>query len=475
MANANRPNILFIMTDQHHADCLGYVGKRAVQTPNLDALAGRSTWFNSMYTVSAYCAPSRTSTFTGTHLRTHRLFSNRGNLQQWFPNIVSELKQADYWTGFVGKSHVPHEIDKDVDHLRTADDWKQDKQAAGVEEDYGDAFRERFTSATSTVPRELHDTVWGGNEAIKFLDQAANKDNPWFLWYSYEPPHPPHTPLAEYEKLYDPADIEVDWDAMDRFDATRHGRRAMIEEFWTARPDRRNPIHFQQALCRYYALITMVDEQIGRVLDHLDSLGMADNTIIIFTSDHGDFAGNFGQIGKNVPGYEDLLRVPFIWHDPQRNDHGRVVTTMHQSIDLFPSLMERLDLPVPPTVQGESFLGSLDGHPASGRDVVFAETSTLKTIRTREWKLNYFVTDPSKSALYRMGAKPDETTNLWHDERYATIRQDLLMQLLQWMACCEQPISMTPLSEVYPDTRWYNWLSQQKPCCIPGEHTTSRV
>src|SRR5699024_5781848 len=162
-----------------------------------------------------------------------------------------------------------------------------------------------------------------------------------------------------------------DWEGYRRFEASRLSNRPMIEDFWKLGSFRQNPKVFQKALCRYFSLITLIDQEIGRVLKALKAQGQADNTIIVFTADHGDWAGHWGQFGKNLAGYDDLLRIPFIYVDPNRPaDSGRCVEGMYQSIDLFPTIMERLNLQTPPTCQGQSFLPALDGYPGSSRDFI---------------------------------------------------------------------------------------------------------
>ena len=231
-----------------------------------------------------------------------------------------------------------------------------------------------------------------------------------------------------------------------------------------------DPTIFQKAVCRYLSLITMIDEQVGRVLDALEANGQADNTVIVFTSDHGDFAGHYGQLGKNIPGYDDLLRIPFIYYDPARTDHGRVVESLYQSVDLFPSLCERLGFDTPPTVQGQSFLAALDGYPRSQREFIFAETHNVKTIRSADYKLNFHATRPRDGQLFRVGVGGDETINLWDAPQYAHVRQRLMVELMAWMVRCEQADGMCSEMEPFVDTRWYRWLAEQPHQCEDQQH-----
>ena len=459
-------NIMLFMTDQHQADCLGFAGHPLVKTPHLDALAARGAWFRQMYTCSAICAPSRTSFYTGTYLRTHGHYGNRGELRRDLPSMVSEAKKAGYRTGVCGKEHVPPQILRHFDTVRSMSEHNAELAAEGLEDSaYSPAFHQHFMSAPSKLPKEKHRVTWTGDRAVDFLKADEDPDQPFFLWCSFSPPHAAHTPSADMDDLYDPDDIPIDWDAYERFERSRIGKRAMIEDFWKVGSVRQDPRIFQKAVCRYLSLITMVDEQIGRILAVLEELGQADDTIVVFTADHGDFAGHYGQLGKNIPGYDDLLRIPFIYCDPTREDNGRCVESMYQSVDLFPTLWERLGLEVPPTVQGLSLLPGIDGYPGSGREYVFAETHNVKTIRSEDWKLNFHAVHPGKGQLFRMGPSPDETTNLWDDPECASVKQRLMEELTAWMVRCEQAVGMEAKAEPFVDTRWYRWLARQPQQC----------
>jgi arylsulfatase A-like enzyme len=463
-------NILFLMTDQQHADALGFRGHPLVQTPNLDALAAKGVHFERMFTCTAICGPSRTSFFTGAYPRTHEHFMNSGDLRRDMPSLLTALKAGGYQTFQCGKDHLPPAISRHFDERHAHSEYEADLKARGIADTpLDETLCKNFLSARSQLPEEEQCEVWTANHAIRFLASPRATERPFFMWCSFLRPHAPHMPPARFDDLYDPEDIPVDWEDYERFENSRMQNRPMVEDFWKIGAVRHDPRIFQKAVCRYLALITFIDEQIGRVLAALEAHGHANNTLVVFTSDHGDWAGNYGQLGKNLPGYDHLLRIPLIYHDPQRpGDSGRSVGGLYQSIDLMPTLLQRLNLPVPPTVQGESFLPALDGRPGSGRPFIFAETSMEKTIRSPDWKLTFFLRHPERGQLFRMGSQPDETTNHWDDPSCALIKQRLLLELLAWMARCEQPGSMDASWEEYVDTPWYAWLARQpKQACVP--------
>ena len=459
-------NVLWIMTDQHQADCLGFMGHPLVKTPNLDKLAQRGAWFRNMFTCSALCCPSRTSFMTGTYLRTHGHYSNSGNLRNDLPSLPGLARQAGYQTAVCGKVHLPKSVFSQFDYAQTEADYRAYLKKKGLSFlPEAPDFNQKFMSATSPLAYADHEIAWTADRASDYLKMPDRKTNPFLLWCSFSPPHSPHTPPAEMEKLIPSEKVPLDWEGYERFERSRLGQRAMIEDFWKLGAVRQTPEVFQKAVARYLALIAMIDKEVGRLLETLKEQGLEESTIVIFTADHGDFAGHWGQLGKNVAGYDDLLRIPFLYADPGRRDSGRCVENLCQSVDLFPTLCERLGWSVPPGVQGESFTPSLNGKPGSGREYVFAETHNVKTIRSHQWKLIFYVTHPDQGQLFRMGAAPDETLNLWEDPAYSAIRMKMMQELTAWMVRCEQADSMDANSEAFVDTRWYRWLTAQPNQC----------
>jgi len=463
-------NVLFFMTDQQHADCLSFMGHPMVRTPNLDKLAERSAVFRHMYTCTAICVPSRTSFHTGAYMRTHGQYFNGGDLRQDMPSLVSVLRDHGYTSAQCGKLHLPPTLADHYDSIWSLKQYKQDLAEAGYSETERAGewkTRKEFFSFRSDLPEEWTNEVWTSQRAIDFIASDRARQNPWFLWCSFERPHAPHSPPASFDNLYNPDEIPIDWDEYQRFEDSRLSNRPMMEDFWKIGSVRHDVGLFQKALCRYFALITLIDREVGRVLKTLDEQGMADDTIVVFTSDHGDWAGQYGQIGKNLPAYDPLIRIPFIYCDPQRPaDCGRDVEGLYQSVDLMPTLLERLGIDIPPSCQGVSFLPALDGRPGSSRNYVFSETGVCKTIRSKQWKLNFYADHPERGQLFQMTPRPDEITNHWDDPGLAHIKSRLMEQLMAWMVHCEQPGSLSSSWEQHLDTRWYHWLASRPKECV---------
>ncbi|MCF7854244.1 MAG: sulfatase-like hydrolase/transferase [Candidatus Pacebacteria bacterium] len=466
-------NVLFLFDDQHNADCLGFAGHPIVQTPNLDSLAARGVSFDNVYACSAICGPSRTSFFTGTYMRTHERYYNSGDLRRNLPNVIRILKDHGYDTFQTGKNHLPPAIADDFDEMYTLATYNRHLKAKGLKNDAFTAEETRlFMSKASMLAEEDHDEAWCADRAIDFLQSRADQSNPFFMWVSFHRPHAPHTPPPAFDDLYQPEDVPIDWETYEAFENSRLQSRPGVEDLWKAGAVRDNPELFQKAVCRYLALVTFIDKQVGRILKTLQETGLDEETLVVFSSDHGDWAGRYGQIGKNLPAYDPLLRIPFVWYDPARPENaGKRVHDLGSNVDFMPTLLSRLGISIPPTVQGKNLLPLVDQKVAVQRDAVFAETAMEKTIRTHDWKLTYFVRHPERGQLFRMGEAPDEISNLWDSPELAPVKHELLLRLMAWMVSCEQPANSCNDWEEYIDTRWYSWLHRQANDCEIPEHT----
>lgn len=457
-------NVLFLLDDQHintALSCLrdvplGTDGMPLVRTPNLDRLCAQGVRFASCYTPTAICGPSRTSIFTGTLPRTHRHFGNRVSARP-DPSLVSMVetfKDHGYSTGLFGKDHLPESISQHFQERQRGSEYFSHLQSHGVSESHLErdpTVHQRFLSFPSAIPKEHSREVWTADRAIEFLD--AQKDNPWFAWVSFERPHCPHSPDAETESRIPPERVPLPFDECEDFEKAKIQSRPLCENFWNL--CNYDPETYQKAVARYYSLIELIDEQIGRILDHLDETGQTERTLIFFTPDHGDFGGRYGQLGKNLPAYEELIKVPLIWKDPASPEQaGHVVQGLWSTVDIFPSLMERLGWDCPPAVEGRSFLDALRGKDGTEREYVVAETVATRCLRTRDYKIVVNPRRPFDGHLFKMTPRPDEMTNLWHDPSFRNVREKLLTLLLHDMITAIQPLDFDPNWEPLFETRF---------------------
>jgi len=462
-----RPNILLIMTDQHRFECLGCHGNPVVKTPNIDRLAASGIDFWRAYSQSAICMPSRVSMLTGQYIHSTGIRHNTRRVDvSHLPTLPQKLKVAGYKTGAVGKTHAGPSVEMGFDHVRIAagaaegeaNDYKDYLEAQGIVEPEPDQAMKAFDAYSSVIPYKHTREAWTGNEGLRFLE-GTKSEEPFFLWLSFDRPHAPTCVPADNPFPYDPDTIVLPpWS--ETFYTKPGTRRPGCEASWNVLQNGEPTL--RQAIANYYTLISMIDDQIGRVLAHLEHSGQLENTIVIFTSDHGEFAGEFGQFGKNTSTFDVLYRIPFIWNWPGHT--GREQThELVELIDLMPTLLEAAGVETPRTVQGQSLLNAILGShgrcgiPWDGKEAVFFETPFVKTVRTRTHKLSLCYKGKTQwGQLYDLAADPAEQRNLYGNPACAWIETPLKDRLLQWLVETQQPqVHGCGLDETTPDIRWF--------------------
>ncbi|CAM4416789.1 arylsulfatase [Paenibacillus alkaliterrae] len=376
-----KPNLLFITVDQMRYDCLSKLKHPVVETPNLDALAEKGVMFTSAYSATPTCIPARAAIMTGMSQRGHGRIGYEERIPWNYEHtLAGELAKSGYHTQCVGKMHVYparnlcgfHNVvlhdgylhhnrnKKDTpygEHFDQVDDYLQWlRQNAGAELDITDLG---LDCNASTVARpwhlreQLHPTNWTVTQSIDFL-RRRDPGKPFFLWTSFVRPHSPLDPPGAYWDLY--ADAEMpecpvgDWVNSEAAAAGGTGTtitRGII-------PKRR----LNRAQAAYYALITHLDDQIGRLLDALQEYGLSDNTFIIFTSDHGELLGDHHFFRKALP-YEGSAKVPLILFDPSGRlglKRGSTVKQVVELRDIMPTLLDAAGAALPQSVEGRSLL-----------------------------------------------------------------------------------------------------------------------
>jgi len=449
------------MTDQHHADCLGAVGQREVRTPHLDSLVRDGVAFDHAYCNNPICAPSRASFMLGQYCHTHRMLGNRVvAFNRPRPGFLPDVfHRAGYRTGLFGKSHLPRQWVEDAcERFRFVDltdawpndpmtchyfQWLADNGVAGYYEDGtarpGSDGHLRGTHP-GVLPYRYTNEAYTGNETLHYLEETRDDPRPFFVNMSFERPHAPMRPALEYFDLYNPDSIELPPSAVDYFGHRLAGKPAwMIErlaagsEYPLADPD---PRSLKRVLAAYYALITCIDMEIGRVLDWLKANGQYDNTVIVFTADHGDFAGDHGLFHKNFGIYESIHRIPFIIKAPGISP-GKRSEQIVESIDLLPTLCELAGIGIPPSAEGMSLAPLLRDPTVPGKDEALAEwvwfepapNCRINALRTKRFRIVHYGREFG-GELYDHSADPGEVVNRWNDPGYADNRQEMTERLL---------------------------------------------
>lgn len=419
----NRPNLLLITTDQQRGDCLGVEGHPVLQTPYLDELAEKGARFTAAYTSVPSCTPARSAIMTGMDQWNHGRLTMSGTDALEFPaTLPGELAEAGYHTQAVGKMHffpqrrlygfhnmVLDESSRSIDGF--VSDYRQwfEENKDGV---YG--YRDHsvdwnsWMGRPSHLPEHLHPTHWTASEGIKFL-KRRDPTKPFFLWLSFARPHSPYDAPQSYWDMYIdnddmPGAVVGDW-------AAPYDRR--ITDVNAPRT-RRSATELRQARAGYYGNITFIDHQIGRVLyelRHHDPKAFR-NTLIVFTSDHGDMMGDHHHWRKTY-GYEGSARVPFIVTYPAHWDieRGRVIDAPVELRDVMPTLIDAAGLDPVPSVDGKSVLNLCRGEREGWREYVQGEhTNCYGTEMGMQW-----VTDGKEKYIWFHHTGKEQFFNLVDD------------------------------------------------------------
>lgn len=428
-----KPNILFITVDQMRWDCLGVMGHPVVETPNLDALANKGVLFRSAYSATPICIPARAAIMTGMSQRSHGRVGYQDRVPwNYAHTLAGELASANYHTQCVGKMHVyptrnlcgfhnvvlhdgylHHNRRRDTttaaSHLDQCDDylpWL--RQMAGSQTDLTDNGLD-CNASTVTRPwhleEHLHPTNWAVTQSIDFL-RRRDPSKPFFLWTSFVRPHSPLDPPQAYFDLY--KDMEMpecpigSW--VDETAAEQSGNdpTMLFGKLSKRRVDR--------AKAGYYALITHIDDQIGRLLNALQENGIYQNTIIVFTSDHGELMGDHHYFRKGLP-YEGSAKVPFIVCDPGGKlglKGGSEVREVIELRDIMPTILEAAGVPIPNTVEGHSVLPLCKEESTEWRTYIHGEHALGQLS-------NHYVTDGKEKYIWYSQSGREQLFNLLVD------------------------------------------------------------
>ena len=421
-APARRPNVLFIMVDEMRWDAMGCEKHPVVRTPALDRLAREGTRFSRSYTVSPVCSPSRASAFTGRYAHVHGVISNGAPAHTGEIFLPSILKHYGYHTAISGKLHyTPRQFDYGFDQF-----WSFTAEGPTPELGYLEYLRKKHGSPAKwpivpgtcpwpddplgrdvglfKYPIEDFETEWITARSIDYLRSRRNKPEPWFLFTSYLKPHSPSVVPEPYFSMYDPAKMPVP-----KLPANAREIRARSEQRHAVDDERM--VRVMSAI--YYGMITHVDNQVGKLMAELESLGMADNTLVLFTADHGNMLGDHGRWFKGVQ-YEGSAHIPLLWKGPRGSaeNGGRVVERVVENTALVPSILESVGVPVPEGVQGQSFLKLARGKDPDWRDRGYSQLRSGMVL-DGHWKfIDNSLDLTGTRELYNLKTDPKEERNL---------------------------------------------------------------
>ena len=458
---ADRPNILWFTTDQQRFDTIGALGNPHVKTTVMDELVAGGTTFTHAFCQSPICTPSRSSFLTGMYPSSLRQNRNGNEVFNSDAPLVTKLiADAGYVCGNVGKLHLAsgHDgIETRADDGYTVFDYSHaPRDNSGY--DYADWVRTQGASVDALsdspegIPADLHQTTWCANRAIDFIQ--GHQDDPWLLTVNPYYPHPPFDPPKSYRDRYDPdllpgphfrpSDLEQQA-ALAAIDFQTRARSPEVvgevaEDEQMTPYGRVSAVGLHEDMRRiqaaYYAMIELVDDQLGRILRALDATGQRENTLVLFTSDHGEALGDHGLVLKGARFYEGLVRVPLIFNAAGQVTAGVQSSALVELTDLAPTLLDFLGLSVPDAMQGKSLAPILTGtgdanhHREHVRseyiDAVDLPDATSATMfRTERYKLVRYH-NHGLGELYDLSVDPWEHDNLWDLPEHRDVKLDLL-------------------------------------------------
>ncbi len=395
--NDGHPNLVFIFADQLGATYMPRYGHPQVRTPNLDRLARESVLFRNAYTVTPLCSPFRGALFTGRYPVQTGIYRNSQRIPSSETTLAELFDQAGYATSYMGKWHLAGPPRKT---------WVPPMERGGFRDFVGwDCGHVRHIDQKyfdGDSPEELilkgHETDGLTDIACERLGQLARGQDPFCAFVSYQAPHPFCDPPEQYRDLYrdEPLALRENVDLDARF--TGYGEEedvSMPVPEWTE---------------RYFAEITHLDDAIGRLLDRLESLDLRDNTIVVFTSDHGEMGGSRGLFEKSVP-YEESTHIPLIVRLPGEN-RGRETDALFSSIDFLPTLLGLCGLPPAESSEGVNYAPLLRAeHDAPQREHLIMQMEDWSCIRAGDAKLTLNPDGTSPREFYRLDSDPFERIN----------------------------------------------------------------
>ncbi|MCJ7873429.1 sulfatase [Phaeobacter sp. J2-8] len=459
---SKKPNILMIYADQMRYDCMGCSGNPDVKTPNIDRLAQEGVCFDEAFTSYPLCTPFRASLLTGKYAHEAGLYSNHFPINTDQPSLAPYLNSIGYQSGYIGKWHlfggpkpgfVPPGPDRmGFDHFVGYNRGHQ----------YMDAIFYRDTDQPYHCKR--YEPDFQTDHAIEFMDKVQSEsDDPFYAYICFGPPHFPMDMPENWRNMYDPDAITLpkgtpnpelqkrrtqertllDFDGDDRF-----GERSKADKIEGQDREIETEQQIRKFVAEYYGMISNIDFNVGRLLSWLDAKGLAEDTLVIFFSDHGDMLGQHGSYcGLKRQAYRSSAHVPLMVRYPGKvAQNKRVSSLVDVAVDTMPTLLEVCGLEVPKDVQGRSYLSLLrDGPDTATRDHVQYQVMKAdfggrperhvkpeRGIRTPEWL--YVRKKDRPLYLFDQINDPDEVFNLVDDPAYATVQAELDARVLANMA-----------------------------------------
>ncbi len=483
-----RPNILIITSDQQRKDGM-HSYNPCVDTPTLTSLAKDGTVYDRAYIAHPTCTPSRATILTGQFASRHGAYTIGTALSDSAPTFSGLLSEDGYETYFIGKPHFRQLSTKGSYeyHEKALDEkfWKEHRgdyfgfehlsvynghtnypftagmhyrlwlKEKGLSDsdisnyfDYqpSDHFRQH---GEWRMPREHHPSVFTADCAVDYLN-SHNDEKPFAMWVSFSDPHDPHVVPEPYASMYDPKTVNYMPYVEGEHDCRPACYNTLYHEGETALPfnDRFNvpsapsaklfadDDYYREITAVHHGMMKLLDEELGRIIDLLKQRGLYDNTLIIFTTDHGDYLGNHGFVYKGFPAFEEVYNVPFVVKTPYQKNTGNRSDALISHVDIAPTVLEAAGLAPCPDMQGVSQLNTFDGSDATRSELIIENRPIekdfyQKMVVTDKYKLVVYQ-DSNDGELYNLKTDRDQYNNLWHAAEAVETKRELLFKIAEY-------------------------------------------
>lgn len=459
------PNILWVCTDQQRFDTVQGLSNSVIKTPNLAKFVAESVTFTEAFVQCPICSPSRGSFLSGRYPHTTGLRANGQRIRPTERLVTRILADYEYTCGLTGKLHLSPclggRVEDRIDDGYEVFHWSHDISDQWPLKNEWYVWLDRQGVKLPKLPVQhvwgmpidpkYSQTAWCADMAIQFMRQQR-EFNPWLMSVNVFQPHHPFFPTEEYLSHYDPAKMpdpsyrDGELENKPIFQKVDHQGAYGGSAISFAKT---SPEEHRKITAAYYAMIEQVDTEMGRMLSVLDETGQADNTIVIFMSDHGEMLGDHGMYLKGPYFYDCLTRVPLMIRWPGRFKGGTKITSMVELVDIAPTLLDAAAIPIPSGMQGRSLMPLLTGQTTMHRDSVYMEyydanaifeiPPMMSCVRTSKWKLT-FCDKPRTGELYDLENDPGEFKNVWNDPHYKDAQEMMLQNLVARMIETTDPL-----------------------------------
>ncbi len=471
-----QPNVLFVLSDQHNAKVLGCAGDPNVKTPNFDRLAQQGTWLRNAIVQSPICTPSRVSYISGQYAHNHGYHGLSGPEPRGLPTVFGHFRRAGYRTAAIGKIHCPaHWVEDDCDCFHEACGCSVDGRSReyqkylddrGVREDHEalyelpDGGRQKLDGRASFMSYEDSMEGWSVRRAQRFMGECVDEGTPFFAHVSLPKPHQCYTPSEPFWSMYDeseltlPPNADYNMVAAGKSPGLIHKAETYRSAGWTVFEPKTFEAGRLRKLHGYLGNLSHVDHAVGELLDWLDEKGIAEDTIVVYSADHGDFACEHGQMEK-APGIcaDAITRVPMFWRWGDRIQPGRQAEQLVEAVDVAPTLCGLVGVGPMRTADGKDISGLLQGDTGEVRQIAVTEHAWSKSVRCGRWRLVYYPREmwtqeypEGFGELYDLETDPWEMTNLYFRPDLQDVVRDLERQMLDWLVTTRRPVTVLPHS-----------------------------